>query len=94
MSGYAEDAMEMMQEYQKAKGRDPIKFYKKREPMSEKSVIVEAVEAMKLAQVEITALRAELEETNERKLVAEKRVVELRDKLKSAQEQLGRQSKK
>ncbi len=32
MSGYAEDAMEMMQEYQKAKGREPIKFYKKREP--------------------------------------------------------------
>ena len=94
MSGYAEDAMEMMQEYHKAKNRDPIKFYKKREPMSEKSVIVEAVETMKLAQVEITALRAELEETNERKLVAEKRVVELRDKLKSAQEQLGRQSKK
>ena len=77
MSGYADDAMEMMQEYQKAKNREPIKFYKKREPMSEKSVIVEAVETMKLAQDEITALRAELEETNERKLVAEKRVVEL-----------------
>ena|SRR5665213_2288758 len=58
MSGYTDDAMEMMQEYQKAKGRDPIKFYKKREPMSEKSVIVEAVVTMRLAGEEITNLRA------------------------------------
>ena len=29
MSGYIEDGMEMIQEYQKAKGRDPIKFFKK-----------------------------------------------------------------
>lgn len=30
MSGYAEDAMEMMNEYQAAKGREPIQFYRKK----------------------------------------------------------------
>jgi len=214
MSGYAEDAMEMMQEYHKAKNRDPIKFYKKREPMSDQPIEakcgkifngitychllkghegihevldveptptdtqqekcdldrckgtwecedcacschntnqsqsqtdsgpykIEEGEKYPLFNEEVdvelivtgpeirqygfssagcdaegsgpasalelknqlniafaqgqATLRAELEETNERKLVAEKRVVELRDKLKSAQEQLGRQSKK